>query len=174
MTTRDLLPEVIATDRTLLRQPAGPDLGALVEGANNWNIIAPTATLPFPYLEEHGKGFIERFSRRPDRRSYVIAKKADDRVIGVIGLSFTDQHAPELGYWIAQSHWGLGFAPEAVTGLQGAVRQAAFETIRAKVLASNPASLRVLEKTGFALVERTRSIVERHLGKPLLILEWHR
>jgi RimJ/RimL family protein N-acetyltransferase len=172
VTTRDLLPEEIAIGRILLRQPAGHDLGALVEGANNWNIIAPTATLPFPYLEEHGKGFIERFSRKPDRRSYVIANRVDDRVIGVIGLNFADKHAPELGYWIAQSHWGQGFAPEAVTGLLGAVRQAAFQTIRAKVLESNPASLRVLQKTGFALVERTQSSVERHLGKPLLILEW--
>jgi RimJ/RimL family protein N-acetyltransferase len=42
------------------------------------------------------------------------------------------------------------------------------------VLAANPASQRVLEKTGFVVIERTESVVERHRGKPLLILEWRR
>jgi [ribosomal protein S5]-alanine N-acetyltransferase len=40
------------------------------------------------------------------------------------------------------------------------------------VLAHNAGSIRVLEKTGFVTIEETTSVVERHRGKPLLVMEW--
>lgn len=174
MRLRDALPSMIATDRLVLRQPVLSDLDALVEGVNNWKVIEPTASLPFPYLPEHGAGFIERFAKKPEQRPYAIARKADDQLIGIVGLKFSAENPPELGYWIGEPHWGQGFAPEAVQGLLAAARDAGFETIRARVLASNPASQRVLEKSGFAVIEHTQSVVERHRGKPLLVLEWRR
>lgn len=172
MRLRDSLPAEILTGRLRLRQPALTDLDALVDGANNWNVVAPTASLPFPYLAEHGLGFIERVAVKPDQRPYAIARQSDDLLLGIVGLKFSAENPPELGYWLAEQHWGQGFAPEAVLGLLDAARQSGIETIRARVLVSNPASQRVLEKTGFAITERTESVVERHLGKPLLILEW--
>ena len=33
-------------------------------------------------------------------------------------------------------------------------------------------SIRVLEKTGFSVIEQTTSVVERHRGKPLWVMEW--
>ncbi|WP_052951653.1 GNAT family N-acetyltransferase [Devosia soli] len=174
MRLRDALPSEIITSRLRLRQPVMSDLDALVEGVNNWKVIEPTASLPFPYLPEHGIGFIERFSRKPEQRPYAIARQDDDRLIGIVGLKFSAENPPELGYWIGEPQWGQGFAPEAVTGLLAAAGDAGMEIIRARVLASNPASQRVLEKTGFAVIERTESVVERHRGKPLLVLEWRR
>jgi RimJ/RimL family protein N-acetyltransferase len=44
--------------------------------------------------------------------------------------------------------------------------------VKARVLANNPASVRVLEKSGFTVIEHTQSVVERHRGKPLLVLSW--
>ena len=174
MRLRDALPATIATERLSLRQPLLSDLDALVEGANNWNVIEPTASLPFPYLPEHGIGFIERFAKKPEHRPYAIARKEDDRLIGVVGLKFGAETVPELGYWIGEAYWGQGFAAEAVLGLLGAAAVAGMDTIRARVLAANPASQRVLEKSGFAVIEHTQSVVERHRGKPLLVLEWRR
>lgn len=174
MRLRNLLPAKIETERLRLRAPVLFDLDALVEGINNWKVIEPTATIPFPYLPEHGIGFIERFSQKPDQRPYAIAQREDDRLIGVIGLKFSEDKPPELGYWLAESQWGKGFAPEAVAGLLTAARETGIEVIRARVLASNPASRRVLEKTGFVLIEETQSVVERHRGKPLFVLEWRR
>lgn len=174
MTLRDALPASIVTERLTLRLPALGDLDALVAGANNWNVIEPTASLPFPYLEEHGRAFIERFMHKPEHRPYAIARKADDIFLGVIGLKFTEGEKPELGYWLAEAHWRQGFAPEAVNGLLEAAGRTGISVIRARVLASNPGSMRVLEKTGFAVIEETKSVVERHRGKPLLVLEWRR
>ena len=172
MRLRDSLPAEILTTRLRLRQPALADLDALVDGANNWNVVAPTASLPFPYLAEHGIGFIKRVAVKPDQRPFAIARQSDDLLMGVVGLKFSEEDPPELGYWLAETYWGQGFAPEAVLGLLDAARQSGIETIRALVLVSNPGSQRVLEKTGFAVIERTVSVVERHRGKPLLVLEW--
>lgn len=174
MRLRDALQSEIETERLRLRAPVLADLDALVEGINNWKVVEPTATIPFPYLPEHGIGFIERFSKKPGHRPYAIANKVDNRLIGVVGLKFSEGVPPELGYWLAESHWGRGLAPEAVGGLLKAAAEAGIETVRARVLASNPASQRVLEKTGFVVIEHTHSVVERHRGKPLVILEWHR
>jgi RimJ/RimL family protein N-acetyltransferase len=172
MTMRNALPEEIVTERLVLRAPRSSDLDDLVAEANNWAVLQPTATLPFPYLAEHGKGFIERVTHKPDKRSYVMAGRDDDRLKGVIGLYFHDDRPTELGYWLGERHWGKGLAPEAVAGLLAAAGAIGLRPIRARVLATNPGSIRVLEKTGFYTIEETLSVVERHLGKPLLIMEW--
>ncbi|CAN7490915.1 GNAT family N-acetyltransferase [Devosia sp. LjRoot3] len=174
MRLRNALPETIATERLRLRTPVLSDLDALVEGINNWNVAGPTASLAFPYLPEHGIEFIEQFARAPEQRPYAIAQKTDNRLIGIVGLKFADEHPPELAYWIAEPHWGQGFAGEAALGLLSAATEIGIDVIKARVLGSNSASQRVLEKTGFVVIERTESVVERHKGKPLLILERRR
>ncbi|MEQ8599020.1 MAG: GNAT family N-acetyltransferase [Devosia sp.] len=172
MRLRHALPEQIETERLLLRAPHVSDLDDLVREANNWKVLEPTASLPYPYRDEHGRGFIERFAHKPDKRSYVIAGRDDDRLKGVIGLYFHADKPVELGYWLGETHWGFGYAPEAVKALLGAAAAIGLKPIRARVLSANPGSVRVLEKTGFATIERTQSVVERHLGKPLLVMEW--
>ena len=172
MRLRDRLPEQIETERLLPRAPHASDLDDLVHEANNWKVLEPTATLPFPYERQHAEGFIERFVHKPDKRSYVIAGRNNDRLKGVIGLYFYADRPVELGYWLGETHWGFGYAPEAVKALVGTAADIGLKPIRARVLSANAGSVRVLEKTGFATVERTRSVVERHLGKPLLVMEW--
>lgn len=174
MHLRESFPETIETERLVLRPPRAADLDDLVAQANNWKVLEPTASLPFPYLEEHGRGFIARFAHKPDKRAYVIAGRETDRLMGVIGLYFHDEKPTELGYWLGESHWGQGFAPEAVKALLDAASGIGLNPIRARVLAANRGSVRVLEKSGFGIVEETQSVVERHRGKPLLVMEWRR
>lgn len=172
MRLRDQLPEQMETERLLLRAPRANDLDDLVREANNWKVLEPTASLPFPYERQHAQGFIERFVHKPDKRSYVIAGRNNDRLKGVIGLYFHADKPVELGYWLGETHWGIGYAPEAVKALLGTAAGIGLKPIRARVLSANAGSVRVLEKTGFTTIERTQSVVERHLGKPLLVMEW--
>lgn len=169
--TAPQLPARIDTARLTLRAPELGDLDELVRLANNWKVIEPTASLPFPYLAEHGHGYIERVSRLPDRRSYAMTDH-QDRFLGVIGLQFSPDQSPELGYWLGEPHWGQGLATEAIAGLLGAAGAAGIARLRARVLSANLASLRVLEKTGFVVSEHTTSLVERHLGQKLTLLAW--
>jgi RimJ/RimL family protein N-acetyltransferase len=60
----------------------------------------------------------------------------------------------ELGYRLARSAWGKGYATEGVRSLVvTAFRDLRFERIRAETMAVNQASRRVLEKAGFLPVE---------------------
>jgi len=56
----------------------------------------------------------------------------------------------EIGYRLARSAWGKGYATEGVQALVGvALDRLGFERVRAETMATNLASRRVLEKAGF-------------------------
>lgn len=171
MSGRDL-PDSIATARLTLRAPAASDLADLVAMANNPKMVETTATLPYPYAESDGLDFIAQAAGSAALRAYAIAGR-DDRLIGAMLFKFADGKWPELGYWLGEPHWGRGYAAEAARGLLDAVRQLpGFAQVHARVLESNAASIRVLEKAGFTVIERSQGVVERHRGKPLLIMGW--
>lgn len=168
---RNALPATIATARLTLRAPRLDDLADIVALANNAKMVETTATLPYPFSDSDGRDFIATADSAA-MRAYAVAN-ADDRFIGTVMFKFADGKPPEIGYWLGEPHWGQGYAGEMVRGLVEAVRHLpAFSQIVARVLAANPASVRVLEKSGFTVTQHTQSLVERHLGKPLLILTW--
>ena len=168
---RSALPDLIRTERLTLRAPAVTDLADLVALANNWQVVEPTAVMPFPYSEDDGRAFLATIGDADTPRAYAIAN-GEDRLMGVVSLKFAQGKAPELGYWLGQPYWGKGYAPEAATGLVQAASASGIAEINARVLESNAASIRVLQKAGFTIVEHTHSVVERHRGKPLLIMAW--
>ena len=172
MSNRNALPPTIKTERLTLRVPALSDLPELVTLANNWKVVEPTAVMPFPYREADGRAFLSTIGAPDKPRAYAMADAAD-RLMGVVSLKFEAGKPPELGYWLGEPYWGRGYAPEAARGLLAAARETGeIPEIRARVLAQNQGSIRVLEKCGFTVLEHTTSVVERHRGKPLLIMSW--
>jgi RimJ/RimL family protein N-acetyltransferase len=168
---REILPATIATERLILRAPALADLAQLVKEAGDWAVAEPTARLPHPYTEADGRDYIEVYANRPDQRLFLIT--GDGTVMGAVGFSFfQDGRPPQLGYWLGQRHWGQGLATEAAAGLLAAAdASSAYPLTQARALTANPASIRVLEKIGYAIVEHTHSVLERHRGKPLVVME---
>lgn len=172
MTRHPALPATVRTRRLVLRQPVATDLADIVAMADNAKMPLTTATLPYPYGEADGRAYIAEAGTTLD--AYAITG-ADDRFMGTILFKYPAGKPPEIGYWLGEPHWGQGYAGEAVAGLVAAVRDIpGFGMIDARVLDTNPASVRVLEKAGFAVIERTTSVVERHLGKPMVVLRWGR
>ena len=169
---RQHLPDTITTPRLTLRAPVIGDLADLVTLANNWKVIEPTAVMPFPYRTTDGEMFLSSLDDPARPRAYAITG-ADNRLMGVVSLKFETGKVPEIGYWLGEPFWGQGYAPEAVQALLDGARSAGITAVNARVLASNPGSVRVLEKCGFTVTEHTVSVVERHRGKPLLILGWN-
>lgn len=171
MNARLNLPATITSARLTLRAPAAADLDQLAALANNWKVIEPTAIMPFPYRQADGQEFLGGLAGPDAPLAYAIT--ADGSFMGVVSLKFAAEKSPELGYWLGEPYWGHGYAPEAVAALLGAVRATRkIDQVTACVLAFNTASIRVLEKSGFVVLERTRSVINRHRGKPLLILRW--
>jgi RimJ/RimL family protein N-acetyltransferase len=59
-----------------------------------------------------------------------------------------------VGYWLARAHWGRGVATRALAAL---LREVTARPLHARAASSNLASLRVLERCGFALIGYRRS-----------------
>ena len=72
----------------------------------------------------------------------------DGRIAGNV-LIFDRDGKREVGYWIGREYWGKGIATEALSQLLRTVTERPLYGVVAK---HNTASIRVLEKCGFAIV----------------------
>jgi RimJ/RimL family protein N-acetyltransferase len=77
----------------------------------------------------------------------------DGRVAGNV-MSLLHEGQREVGYWIGREHWGRGVATSAMSLFLDQVRE---RPLYARVATRNVASIRVLEKCGFAVVGRARA-----------------
>lgn len=167
---RDSLPGKITTRRLVLRAPIRGDVPDLTRLADNKAIADRLLRLPHPYTRADALGFIEIIAQRPDERPYAIV--LDDRLVGVVGFTFVEGKAPEIGYWLGEPYWGKGLMTEAARGLiDAAHRTGHFELIGARALEDNAASLNVLDKLGF---RRTGKATREDTGAPLVLLELER
>lgn len=122
-----------------------------------------TDRFPSPYTLERAHEWIahqqerHREKREPPTNFAIVV---DGRPVGGAGLMRKEDLArfsAEMGYWLGRRHWGRGIATDAARAItRHAFAAFDFERLEAGVLAWNPASCRVLEKTGFALESRQR------------------
>ena len=91
--------------------------------------------------------------------TFAIERLAYSGLVGAIGLmrdSAADAHA-ELGYWIARTYWGNGFATEAARrAISFGFGDLGLDRVWACLFAENQASRRVLEKAGLRHTETRR------------------
>lgn len=132
--------------------------------AGNEAVARTTLNIPHPYpkgaarlwIAEHLTAFL-----KDERISFAIRLR--EELIGCIGLTIfrTDDRA-ELGYWIAEPHWGNGFATEAAeTCVRYAFESLGLHKISAHHYQNNPASGRVMEKIGM----RPEGHLREHIKK---------
>jgi ribosomal-protein-alanine N-acetyltransferase len=92
---------------------------------------------------------------------FAIERAEDGALVGAIGLEIDRVGAcAKLGYWLGRSHWGRGYATEAVDAVLGygfAVLE--LERIWAPRFRWNAASARVLAKAGLAQEGSRRAYV---------------
>jgi RimJ/RimL family protein N-acetyltransferase len=137
------------------------DAASLQSHANNRKIwLCLRDLFPHPYELSHAEGFLQRLTQENPQTTFSIAKGSE--AIGCIGLHLgADVHrrTSEFGYWLGENYWGQGIMSEAVP----AFVKAAFENfdflerIYSEVFDNNPASIRILEKSGFVCEGRLRS-----------------
>ena len=83
----------------------------------------------------------------------------DGLVVGNIG-SWEQEGDRPVGYWIGRAYWGRGIASQA---LRAFLQIVTARPLVAHVAKHNVASRRVLEKSGFVLVEETTDVFEGHV-----------
>ena len=139
------------TERLLLRPGWSEDAPALYKAISDERIVHNLAQAPWPYSLADAEAFLAR-ERGPRDASCLIFLRTTKapRLIGGIGIHRMPTGEDELGYWIARSAWGQGFATEAgravVANARGSLR---LKRLVAGHFLDNPGSARVLAKLGF-------------------------
>lgn len=138
-----------------LREWFMDDAEDLAEAINNKNVLKNLRDgIPFPYTVADAEDFLSATLSAMKGSQYSWAVHLNGKVIGSIGL-FRGKNVhcltAELGYYLAEPHWGKGIMSAAVKEACDYV----FENtdiirIFAEPFAFNAASCRVLEKSGFS------------------------
>jgi RimJ/RimL family protein N-acetyltransferase len=138
------------TPRLLLRPGFPEDAPALAAAMSDAAIARNLAVVPWPYSLRDAEAFLAS-PRDPVLPSLLILERGEaaPQLVGSCGLGRRPSGAVEMGYWIARSHWGRGFATEACTALVDIARTLGLAQLEASHFTDNPASARVLDKLGF-------------------------
>lgn len=140
---------VLETARLILRKPTLADVKAIAVMANDRRVAENTRGLPHPYGEADAEAFIAAQAEGKET-VFLIEQKRDRTTLGMAGIDWSHDDAPELGFWIGHRHWGNGFGGEAARAAIGhAFAVSAVPTIKSGARVSNPASRRIMESCGF-------------------------
>ena len=150
----------ITTERLILRPYQLSDAQRLRELADNYAIASRLARLPHPYPAGEAERWIGTHEAlRASGEGYVFAIENDANLLGSIGLERGETGEYELGYWLGEPYWNLGFASEAARGILAfGFEELGLSYVRARCTADNRASARVLAKAGFLTVGRSRKL----------------
>ena len=162
------LPATITTDRLVLTAPTMAHAPAIARLANNRNVHAMMARLPFPYTEEDARFFVEEIVPTEAEQCYAIMQ--GETFMGIVGLSFAEGRSPELGYWLGEPFWGQGFATEAALAVVAAARSAGATELRSRALIDNAGSRNVLRKAGFIEIGEAIEASNNLKGETMMLM----
>jgi RimJ/RimL family protein N-acetyltransferase len=117
---------------------------------DDWDAVKQTGRLPFPTTAAAMQVWIRRHTG-PRAHTFLLRRKSDDDPVGAIGFGGEGLIA-ELGYVIGRRYWGRGYASEAVAAMIDVAADVGLSGLQAYSFVENPASAKVLEKTGFTEV----------------------
>ena len=155
----------VETKRLILRRPKKSDAKALLEAYADPEVMRYIGVGETRDLEGT-REWIDKALRRWKADGFghhVIERKEDGRVLGRAGFlvwnpdtwetgtraELGEQSVVELGWMLAQEHWGSGYAVEAAAALRDhGFRELGFERLISLILRGNERSERVAEKIG--------------------------
>ena len=165
-------PEAITlvNDTVTLRPPTRSDYAVwhdtMVRDRDVFAPVQPTWPRDHLSLQSYRRRLAFYADERERRAGFAfhIVHSGDERFLGVIRLSPIHYGAAQsgtLGYWVARSEWGQGFASLAVDAVVTfAFHHLKLHRVQAHCLPDNLASQRVLEKAGFEQEGLLRSFLE--------------
>lgn len=160
------LPDLIQTERLVLREPLESDAAAIFEAytqdaqVSRYMIWRPHTVLS--ETEAFVAGCIQGWASGL-RQPYVLALSGDpERAIGMLEARPLS-HIVDIGYVLARGLWGRGLMPEAIRALASrSLSMPSFFRVQATCDVENHASARTLEKSGFSREAR----LERYTVHP--------
>jgi [ribosomal protein S5]-alanine N-acetyltransferase len=160
-------PQDLATERLVLRELRPDDAAAVATGAGDRRVAQYLMQVPSPYpIALARRWVLHRISWWDSGRGVTLAvtlPEEPELLLGTVSLRcYVRDRRAELGYWLAASAWGRGFATEATRGAVGfGFRELGLARIYAQVLAGNHASIGVLNKLGMI----NEGVKRQHVSK---------
>ena len=160
--------QILQTDRLILRRFVESDAEAMFQ---NWASSAENLT--YVTWDPHSDVQVTRHSIRNWVASYanpnyykwaICLKEKPEQVIGDISIvaMYENDSSCEIGYVLGKNYWSRGVMTEALKAVLGfCFTQAGSQKVRARYVSLNPASGRVMEKTGMSYLETITNGVER-------------
>jgi RimJ/RimL family protein N-acetyltransferase len=174
-------PDVITTDRLVLRRPRLADARAKYDYSRDPDVARFMDWVPHTNLDS-ALAVVERATARwesGEEYSWTITVKPTDSAAGSIGCH-VQGHAVELGFVLAKAYWGQGFATEAAKAVFAwAAGCDEVWRIWATCDVDNTASTRVLAKLGMVREGVLRRVAIRPnldpgIPRDVLIYSWVR
>jgi RimJ/RimL family protein N-acetyltransferase len=166
----------LETRRLRLRAPEQRDIPAIAGFCADLDVSRMVTRMPHPYAPEDAEDFIGRVQAHdPMRERVFLIEHEAEGPVGMLGFHPGEDPFPEMGYWIGKPFWGRGFATEAAeAGLVWARRDWGRKAVMAGHFPDNPASGRVLAKSGFLYTGevRTRPCLARGEETPIRMMVW--
>jgi RimJ/RimL family protein N-acetyltransferase len=155
----------IETNRLTLRPVRLSDAPRIARFCDDPGVGRNLAQTPLPYLEAAAEGWLMILAARESAaRDFVFAVESPgEGLIGVVGAHRRKLDSFEIGYWFGRPFWGLGFATEAVGAFVTEARR--LGDLEAGHFVDNPASGRVLAKSGFAYTGETKNMFSLGRGE---------
>ncbi|WP_417688294.1 GNAT family N-acetyltransferase [Roseibium sp.] len=138
--------------RVRLDLPRTDDLADIMFLANNHRIAANLANMPHPFSLDNAKALIARAeTARGNNATFAIRLRSTGRFIGIAKYGEMEAGGTvHIGYWLGEPFWGDGLATEAVHALvDHAFTHGSMDELTGACRVTNPASRRVLAKSGF-------------------------
>ena len=160
-----LLPDVLETERLLLRKPQASDAQAIFTAyaqdpeVSKYLIWSPhtSAAMTRTFIDECISAW-----ESGEILPYVLTLRSSGEVLGMVEARVRG-HTVDLGYVLARGHWRKGFMSEALPALTAAaLSRAEIFRVQATCDVENIASALVLEKSGF----RREGRLERYMVHP--------
>ncbi len=144
---------ILRTTRLTLRPFKLSDAKSVQQKAGRKEIAKTTLNIPHPYPDGAAEQWISTHQlkfRSGDEIVYAIILKESGELIGAVGLTVKKRFKrAELGYWIDNDYWGMGYATEASKALLNyGFNTYGLHKIIAEHITRNPASGKVMKKLG--------------------------
>jgi len=137
----------------IIRPWTESDAPSLQRHANNRRVSMHLRDrFPFPYEMEQAQTFLGRIVKQSPPTVWAI--EIGGEAAGGIGIepgTDVERVSAEVGYWLGEAFWGRGIATEALIAVTAeAFKRFEITRLYALAFADHGASVRVLEKAGYA------------------------
>jgi len=156
-------PDILNTERLILRSLRDDDAAAMHIAMSDVDLMQYWSSAPHSKVEQT-QAYVKINANEDQYKTWAITKD-NDEALGWVVLVDRRENVKEIGYILRRSHWGYGYASEAVkTVIEYGFDHLNLRKIIADTDPDNIASNRLLEGFRFQKEGYLRSEWETHLG----------